>query len=161
MITWANSITASRIIIFALCIEELAHHRPYNAIFFFIFAWGLDAIDGPVARYMGQESTFGSQLDKTIDRIVLIGAVIFLIRYEYIPSMALFLITKDIGLCVALTANKKGRVFPSAGWAGKTASVLQGLAILWLFAGFPFQQGIVAIIAVFGGWVAVDYLRRL
>ena len=110
---------------------------------------------------MGQESTFGSQLDKTIDRIVLIGAVIFLIRYKYIPPVALFLLTKDIGLCVALTANKKGKVFPGAGLLGKAASVMQGVGILWLFAGFPFGQAVVTIVALFGGFVAVDYLRKL
>ncbi|MDA1168918.1 MAG: CDP-alcohol phosphatidyltransferase family protein [bacterium] len=161
MITWANSITASRIIFFALCIVELSYSRPYSAIAFFLLAWGLDAIDGPIARYMGQESAFGSQLDKTIDRIVLLGSVVFLTRYNYIPPFAIFLFTKDIGLAMALTAKKRGVIFPSAAWKGKLASVLQGCAILWLFFGFPFQQGIVAIVAVFGAFVAVDYLRRL
>jgi phosphatidylglycerophosphate synthase len=161
MITWANSITASRILFFALCIEELAHSRPVNAMLLFLFAWGLDAIDGPIARYLGQESTFGSQLDKTIDRIVLVGSVVFLVRYKYLPQMAVFLLVKDIGLTMALTANKKGRAFPSAAWKGKTASVLQGIGILWLFMGLPFQAIIVTIVALFGGWVAVDYLRKL
>ena len=57
--------------------------------------------------------------------------------------------------------NAKGKAFPSAAWKGKTASVLQGLGILWLFIGFPFPQVVVALVAVFGGFVAVDYLRRL
>lgn len=161
MITWANSITAARLVFFAFCVEELANARPMNAILLFLVAWGLDAIDGPIARYMGQESAFGSQLDKVIDRIILLGSGVFLARYSYIPPFAIFLFTKDIGLAMALTAKKKGVIFPSAAWKGKLASVLQGCAILWLFAGFPFQQGIVAIVAVFGTFVAVDYLRRL
>lgn len=161
MITWANSITASRILFFVLFVEELAYSRPYSAIVFFLIAWGLDAIDGTVARYMGDESAFGSQLDKTIDRIILLGSGVFLARYTYIPSIALFLFTKDIGLAMALTAKKKGIVFPSASWKGKLASVLQGMGILWLFLGLPFQYIIVGIVGVFGGWVAVDYLRRL
>jgi len=110
---------------------------------------------------MRQESTFGSQLDKTIDRIVLIGSVLFLVRYNFLPNIALFLLVKDVGLAMALTANTKGRAFPSATWKGKTASVLQGVGILWLFAGFPFQQAVVALVALFGAFVAVDYLRRL
>ncbi|MEK7499557.1 MAG: CDP-alcohol phosphatidyltransferase family protein, partial [Patescibacteria group bacterium] len=138
MITWANSITASRLVFFALCMEELAAARPMNAIIFFLIAWGLDAIDGPIARYFHQESVLGSQLDKTIDRIVLIGSVVFLMKYEYIPPMAVFLLTKDIGLSIALSAKKQGIAFPSAAWKGKTASVLQGIGIIWLFAGFPF-----------------------
>src|SRR3989344_1420020 len=87
----ANIITASRLIFFAVCIEELSAARPYSAIILFLFAWGLDAFDGPIARYMGTESMFGSQLDKTIDRIVLIGSVTFLLRYDYLPSIAVFL----------------------------------------------------------------------
>lgn len=161
MITWANSITASRILFFALCIQELSYSRPINAILLFVLAWGLDAIDGPIARYMNQESAFGSQLDKAIDRIVLIGSVVFLMRYDYLPTMSIFLLTKDIGLSPALTAKKKDIIFPSAAWKGKLASVLQGFGILWLFIGLPFQQLVVVIVAIFGGWVAVDYLRRL
>ena len=161
MITWANSITASRLIFFALFIVELAYSRPYSAITFFLFAWGLDAIDGPVARYMGEESAFGSQLDKIIDRIILLGSGVFLTRYNYLPPFALFIFTKDIGLAMALTAKEKGKLFPSASWKGKLASVLQGVGILWLFADLPFQYIVVAIVGVFGGFVAVDYLRRL
>ncbi len=161
MITWANSITASRLVFFALCMEELAAVRPMNAIIFFLIAWGLDAIDGPIARYFHQESVLGSQLDKTIDRIILLGAGVFLVRYHYIPPIALFLFTKDIGLAMALSAKKQGITFPSAAWKGKIASVLQGIGIIWLFFGLPFQQSVVAIVAVFGGYVAVDYLRRL
>ncbi len=161
MSTWANSITASRLLFFALCIEELASARPYNALALFIFAWGLDAIDGPIARYLGEETVFGSQLDKTVDRIVLFGSIIFLIRFHYIPAIAIFLLVKDIGLVMALTAQKKGKPFPSASWQGKAVSVLQGVGILWLFAGLPGQYVIVTITALFGGYVAVNYLRRL
>ena len=159
--TWANSITASRIIFFALYIEELLALRPHTAILFFIFAWGLDAIDGPVARYMGEESTLGSQLDKTIDRIVLVGSVVILLRYEYIPAFGLFLVVKDIGLIMALTARKSGRAFISSGWQGKLLSVMQGIGILWLFSGLPGGQLVVAVVGLWGGFVAVDYLRRL
>lgn len=157
----ANTITASRILFFALCIEELAFSRPYNAIVLFIFAWGLDAIDGPIARYMKQESVFGSQLDKTIDRTILIGSVVFLLRYNYIPPLAVFLLVKDVGLSMALTAQKKGKPFPSASWQGKALSLLQGVGILWLFFGLPGQYIIVTIVALWGGYIAVDYLRRL
>ncbi len=157
----ANLITGSRLLFFAVCVEELAASRPDSAIILFIIAWGLDAIDGPIARYLGQESIFGSQLDKTIDRIILIGSVTFLLRYHYLPSIAVFLLVKDIGLSIALTAQKKGKPFPSANWQGKVLSLLQGVGILWLFAGFPGQYIIVTIVGLWGGWVAVNYLRRL
>jgi phosphatidylglycerophosphate synthase len=157
----ANIITASRLLFFAVCIEEFAASRPVSGIAFFIIAWGLDAIDGPVARYWGQESVFGSQLDKVIDRIILVGSVTFLLRYDYIPPIAIFLLVKDIGLSMALTVQEKGKAFPSAKWQGKAISVLQGIGILWLFAGLPGQYILVTIVALWGGWVAVDYLRRL
>lgn len=157
----ANIITFSRLIFFALCIEELSASRPYSAIVFFLFAWGLDAIDGPIARYLDQESVFGSQLDKTIDRIILIGSVTFLLRYDYLPSIAIFLLVKDIGLSMALNSQERGKPFPSASWQGKVLSVLQGIGILWLFVGLPGQYVVVTIVGLWGGWVAVNYLRRL
>jgi phosphatidylglycerophosphate synthase len=161
MITWANSITASRLIFFALCIRELSYNRPTWAIYFFLFAWGLDAIDGVIARAMKQDTVFGSQLDKVIDRIVLAGTVIALMRYRYLPPMALFLLVKDVGLAMALTANARGSAFPSASWKGKLTSFLQGAGILWLFAGLPFQEVVVGTTGLFGAYVAVDYLRKL
>ncbi len=159
--TLANLITASRIVFFALCIGELSNGNPEAAIAWFALAWGLDAVDGLIARAMGQETAFGSQLDKTIDRIILIGGGVFLIRYEYLPSFAVFLFVKDIGLSIALHAKRKGSLFPSAGLLGKAVSVLQGAAILWLFFGFPGQIALVACIGILGGFVAVRYLREL
>ena len=113
--TFANVITAFRIVFFALCIGELSRRNPNAAIAWFALAWGLDAVDGLIARAMGQETAFGSQLDKTIDRIILIGGGVFLIRYEYIPSFALFLFVKDIGFSIAGLGKRQRSRFPSAG----------------------------------------------
>ncbi len=161
MITWANSLTASRFIFFAVCIGALALDRPKVAVVFFLLAWGLDAIDGPIARYLGQESVFGSQLDKAVDRIVLAGTAVALIRFQYIPPAAIFLFVKDIGLHPVLTMRRKGDAFVSSGWKGKLTSVMQGMGILWLFAGMPGQSFVILFVALFGGYTAVDHLRKV
>lgn len=159
--TAANAITASRIIFFGIFIYFLSKHNIEVALIAFVVAWGLDAIDGFVARRMGEESVFGSQLDKLIDRIIIIGAVVCLIRYEYLPAIALFLLVKDIGLSVALTVRKPKTPFPSAGIQGKALSLFQGVAILWLIFGLPFPQIIVGVIGLWGAFVAIYYLKRL
>ena len=159
--TLANAITVSRILFFAICIRELVLGRPGIAIIFFIIAWGLDAIDGVVARRMGQASVLGSQLDKAIDRIIMIGTIVALLRYGYLPHIAVFLLVKDAGLSVALTAKKTGKAFPSAGWLGKITSLLQGAAVVWLFLGLPGQSFVVTGVGLLGGYVAIDYLRKL
>ncbi|OGY30920.1 MAG: hypothetical protein A3C02_00510 [Candidatus Andersenbacteria bacterium RIFCSPHIGHO2_02_FULL_45_11] len=162
MRTWiANAVTVSRLGFFAACIWFLGTGRPGVAILFFVVAWGLDAIDGAIARRLGQATILGSQLDKAIDRIIIIGSVVFLLRYEYLPTMAVFLLVKDVGLSIALSVKPTSKPFPSAGNLGKITSLLQGAGILWLFFGLPGQVAIVTGIGLLGGYVAVDYLRKL
>lgn len=162
MRTWlANAVTVSRLFFFAGCIWQLGSGHAVSAIVLFSIAWGLDAIDGTIARLVGQETSLGSQLDKIIDRIIIIGSVVFLIRYEYLPPMSVFLLVKDIGLSIALHIKVAGTPFPSAGIPGKLTSVLQGIGILWLFFGFSGGVTIVTLVALLGGYVAVRYLRRL
>lgn len=132
-----------------------------TAILLFAIAWGLDAIDGAIARHLGTASIVGSQLDKTVDRIIMIGSVTFLLRYDYIPPLAVFLLVKDMSLAMALTGKPTGKPYPSAGLLGKLTSLLQGVGILWLFFGLPAGAVVVTITALLGGYVAVDYLRRL
>ncbi len=157
----ANIVTVSRLFFFAGCIWQISHSRPLSAIALFAVAWGLDAIDGWIARVWGKETTLGSQLDKIIDRIIIIGSVVFLIRYEYLPPIAVFLLVKDIGLSIALSMKTSGKAFPSAGTLGKLTSVLQGVGILWLFFGFPGEIIVVSIVGFLGGYVACRYLRAL
>lgn len=162
MRTWvANSVTVVRLFFFVGCVWELAHSSPVPAIFLFGIAWGLDAIDGAIARYFGAETVLGSHLDKTIDRIIMIGSVVFLLRYEYVPHMAVFLLVKDVALSMALTVKPSGKPFPSAGQLGKLTSTVQGIGILWLFFAFPGQLAVVIVVGLLGGYVAVDYLRKI
>ena len=159
MHTWlANAVTVSRLFFFAGCIWQLGSGHPISAIVLFSVAWGLDAIDGTIARLIGQETSMGSQLDKIIDRMIIIGSVVFLIRYEYLPPMSVFLLVKDIGLSIALHLKPAGTSFPSAGTFGKLTSVFQGIGILYLFFGFSGGVYIVILVALLGGYVAVGYL---
>lgn len=162
MSTWlANAVTLSRLFFFAGFVWQLAEGNGTLAIVFFGVAWSIDAIDGTIARSIGQETVVGSQLDKAIDRIIIVGSVVFLLRYEYIPSIAVFLLVKDIGLSIALQSYKGGKPFPSAGALGKIVSVLQGAGIVWLFFGLPGEILVVTLAGLLGGYVAVDYLRKL
>lgn len=162
MRTWiANAVTVSRLGFFAASVWQIQLGNGWAAIILFVFAWGLDAIDGVIARSLGAATTLGSQLDKTVDRIIMIGSVTLLVRYDYLPQMAVFILVKDFCLSMALTVKPSGKPYPSAGYLGKLTSLLQGFGILWLFAGLPGQLIVVSSIALLGGYVAVDYLRRL
>lgn len=162
MRTWvANSVTVSRLFFFAGCLWELAHAHPTGAIVLFSIAWGLDAVDGIIARHFQQTTILGSHLDKTVDRIIMIGSVVFLLRYEYVPHMAVFLLVKDVALSMALTVKPSDKPFPSAGQLGKLTSTVQGIGILWLFFAFPGQLAVVTVVGFLGGYVAVDYLRKI
>jgi len=69
----ANLITLSRVfllivVFFCLSLEGLYSH--IGALFLTIFLIALDGVDGMVARYLHQESEFGSIFDIVVDRIV-------------------------------------------------------------------------------------------
>lgn len=69
----ANLITLSRVVLlivvfFCLTLENLPGH--ISALFLTVLLIALDGVDGMVARYLHQESEFGSIFDIVVDRIV-------------------------------------------------------------------------------------------
>jgi phosphatidylglycerophosphate synthase len=160
LLTAANGITFARLVLFAVFLLLLSQNRFAVAIGFFVAAWALDAADGYVARWLGQESKFGSQLDKIVDRVILILGVLALIKTAYLPAAAIFLLTKDIGLAPVLTIHAmRQEGLAGAGRLGKLMAAIQGGGIFWLLLGWPYSQLVIGFVAVLGGLVAWQHLR--
>ena len=70
VMTVANVVTSSRLVFFAVFVWA-AHVRAIEwAAVSFVFAWGLDAVDGWAARQLNQVTDFGYIFDKVVDRVV-------------------------------------------------------------------------------------------
>lgn len=84
---------------------SIATHPGYAGIFFWLyfFSYALDAVDGPAARYLKQESRFGAVLDMVADRVCT-AALLALLACDYAragshgaASGALALLVLDVG----------------------------------------------------------------
>jgi CDP-diacylglycerol--glycerol-3-phosphate 3-phosphatidyltransferase len=79
--TWANGVTLIRTIVAIafFCIASIEHSITWNLIGLAVY-WGLDCLDGFLARALNQETRFGAQFDILSDR--------FLIAFFYLNYLA-------------------------------------------------------------------------
>lgn len=158
----ANIITGSRLVWFVIFIWAVVIDWRQLAVITFLAAWGLDAVDGFVARRLGQATGFGYIFDKAVDRTIVVAGVIILLMYQVVPDFGLLILTKDIAALPAMTAQLKSRTaLPSMGKGGKVAVVGQGLAVFWLWAGLPGGLWVVMAVAAVGAVVGGRYVFRM
>lgn len=160
-LTAANGVTVFRIVLFGFSLFFVTEHELLLASILLLVAWGLDGVDGFVARSMNQESDFGSLLDKVVDRAV-IGLGIFALMFSgYLPQKAILLLTKDIGLLPVLTSGRPKRWWVAGlGWQGKMMTFLQGVGVVWLVVRGPYEDIMLITVAILGGVVAYVQMRR-
>lgn len=151
--TIANFITAFRLGLFAWFIVLISQGKVITAAIVFFVTWALDAVDGFVARKLGQASTAGSWFDKIADRVILIGAFIALLVFDIAPWWSGFIFIKDIGLFFVLFSQAPGRRQIKVGILGKIATFLQGISLLWIILQWLYVLVPVAITALFGLWI--------
>jgi len=160
--TVANIITGSRLAFFVVFVWAAHTERVEWAVVMFAVAWGLDAVDGWVARKMGQTSAFGYIFDKVVDRMVVFAGLLVLLVNEMVPDYALLILVKDIAVLPAASVQLGSlKAMPSMGWVGKMAAAVQGAAIIWVMAGMPASLWVVSLVAVLGGVAGAGYLYRV
>jgi cardiolipin synthase len=162
VVNLANTLTAGRLLLFFAFLLVVKEGWVYMGMFLFSLAWGLDAVDGYLARTLHERTTFGFFFDKIVDRIIIVGGIVFLWLAGLLPATALFLLAKDVVLLPMLTMHIFARKqMVSTGWPGKLVTVLQGAAILWLLFGFPASSVVVVGVAALGAVVGVRHLYRV
>jgi cardiolipin synthase (CMP-forming) len=130
-----------------------------------------DGLDGFVARRWNQQSRLGSILDPIADKGLMFAAMIVLSSSGWRPSLPWFfpciVISRDLLLGIGfLTLSKLGshiEVHPS--WAGKTATVLQMICILWVLlripAGLTWLASLASLLTIISGFgYFLDVIRR-
>lgn len=149
--TVANIITAGRVALFVLFIGALLEEWMTVAFLAFGLAWGLDAIDGWVARWLGQTTAFGYVFDKVVDRMVLAVGLLMLLGVGAVPWWTIFLATKDLLLApLGTLLYWRGQPVQGLGGIGKVVSVLQGLGLLWVWLRLPLSGVAVLLVALLG-----------
>jgi phosphatidylglycerophosphate synthase len=78
LLTAANLLTASRLVLLPVIIVGLITHHGYLAAGAMLLALVTDLLDGRVARKLGQASPFGATLDSVVDFILIYGLFIAL-----------------------------------------------------------------------------------
>lgn len=158
----ANYITAGRLGLFGVFLyvgRQVGFHLAWP---WFLLAWGLDAIDGLVARSLHEESRFGFLFDKTVDRVILIGTGAYLLAGRAVPPIIFLLFTKDMLLLPALFLHWVTHTkIQSAGASGKITAFLQGVGLLWFLLQWPFVMFVTLVVAVIGLITAGMYWFRV
>jgi hypothetical protein len=97
-----------------------------------------------------------------VDRLLLVGAVVLLLRTNVIPPITLFIFAKDIATLPALGIQLTHRErIADLGKAGKMLTLLQGVALLWLATTQQLIVPISFLLGVAGAIIGGFYLYRV
>lgn len=162
IITVPNIITLGRLLLGIIAAYLLVAGHVTLALGIFAVAWALDVIDGWVARHFNQATSFGYLFDKIVDRALLIGAVVFLLRSGEVPPITVLIFTRDIVALPALAVQIIHRKqIADLGMAGKVLTLLQGVALLWIAVVGSYGMPISLILAAIGTVVGGQYVYRV
>lgn len=155
----ANLITLSRVfllivVFFCLSLEGLYSH--IGALFLTIFLIALDGVDGMVARYLHQESEFGSIFDIVVDRIVENCFWIFFATRGIIPAWVPMVIVSRGFLTDAMRGAALSRGMTAFGSKSLHRSKLGTLLV-----SSRFSRGLYGVIKVFSFLflIAIDSVK--
>lgn len=107
-----------------------------GAFWLFIAAAVSDWLDGAIARRRGMVSNFGKFMDALTDKVLVLGIMVALVRYE--PQMPITLVLLTLGRefivsGMRMVVASKGVVVPADG-GGKLKTIVQMIAIGALLA---------------------------
>jgi CDP-diacylglycerol--glycerol-3-phosphate 3-phosphatidyltransferase len=130
-----NLLTLGRLLLAVVLFILLSlHDWMGTALMVFIVAASTDWLDGYMARRRGETTTLGRILDPFVDKVVVIGAFIFLLgepqdETGLAPWMVTVVVAREL-LVTGLRSYLEGEsVAFGADWMGKIKMVLQCIAI--------------------------------
>ena len=161
-----NVITLSRLGLAIFVFAGVAYGYYFASLIIFVAASLTDALDGFVARRLGQETAIGRQLDPLVDKVINCGSYIYLLtlataRTGLYPWMVTTIVVREL-LIQGLRSHLEGRgqAF-GAKWAGKFKTFFQCVSIgtilgtLWLETGASAPLTRLAAVRDLTTWLAV------
>ena len=129
-----NALTLGRLALSFVAFALIALERPFAALVVFAIAALTDALDGYFARLLQQTSALGRQLDPLVDKVMVAGCYIYLLKLpESRTGLAAWMIAGIVVRELIIQAVRsliEGRGEPfGARWSGKFKTLLQCLSI--------------------------------
>lgn len=128
-----NSFTVGRLVLGLAACSLISFHYDAVAMGVFLVAALSDALDGYLARRLGQVTPVGRQLDPLVDKVIVGGALIHLLPRDgsgWMPWMVTTILVREL-IVQALRSLIEGRGEPfGARTAGKLKTVFQCSAII-------------------------------
>ena len=134
-----------------------------------IISLASDLVDGPIARWLGQDSEIGAKLDTVADACTTLAGILGLYVFEgdtlrpELPWLYLFL--ASYGAAAAACLAKFGRLPAYHLYLSKTAAFFAGVFFVWLYMvdySRPFFIAVIilGVLANFQSLLATLRLRR-
>lgn len=132
--TLANKVTAARLVLAVILFALMEFACWKSALVLFIVAVASDALDGYLARKRGEVTAVGRILDPFADKIVIVGAFIFLIPWQVSirPWMVTVIVAREL-LVSSIRSYLESKGIPfGADWGGKLKMILQSVCVAWV-----------------------------
>ena len=159
-----NLISLSRIFLIFPIIFCIMINNTYLAFLLFLIASFTDFLDGYIARYLGQESVLGANLDLLADKIFVSSLLIFIsFHFDNLIYllMTIFIIAREFSIGTIrqyfLETNKENKA--KVNFLGKFKTFFQlfsiGVAMIFLDTEFSSIVEVVVIIAAALSWLSL------
>ena len=170
--TTANKVTILRILLIPFFVVQILYYFSTGrelhwilALVAFALAAILDGVDGYIARRFNQKSELGAILDPLADKLLLVSALVLLSvdSHGYLQTIPLWftvtVISRDVLLVIGVLVVFLicGHVPVRPRWAGKVATVLQMITVVWTMmkwspAWFGWWALSAAVLTLFAGF---------
>jgi CDP-diacylglycerol---glycerol-3-phosphate 3-phosphatidyltransferase len=140
-----NILTTSRLFLAFVLFWAIGASRWPTALVVFLVAAATDWLDGYIARRYGSASPLGRMYDPLVDKVLMVGAFVFLLDVRtspleggsgWTPWMVVVLLAREF-LVTGIRAylEERGVAF-GADWIGKAKMFIQAGALAWILAAF-------------------------
>lgn len=162
-----NVVTLARLILAFVFIYMLfANYSKLSLAIVFAVAAGSDALDGFLARKLGQTTSLGARLDQVIDRVftMLIAIPIFIkllltMQTYWIVLLILSLSREIIGVWGLVIREVRDKDAYKVKIVGKVTTFLQAFALGVIIIEWDYAIYVVGLTCLVGILAGLDYLR--
>ncbi len=138
-----NQLTLGRFVLGIILFVLIEHDQWLWCIAVFAFAAFSDWLDGYIARKQGLTSTLGRNLDPLVDKVVICGAYIFLLRESHsglTPWMIVIVVSRELIITGLRSFLENLGANFGAEWLGKIKMVLQCAALFAIFLALEYRH---------------------
>jgi CDP-diacylglycerol--glycerol-3-phosphate 3-phosphatidyltransferase len=130
-----NQLTLGRLVLGIILFVLIEHEEWLWCIGVFALAAFSDWLDGYIARKQGITSTLGRNLDPLVDKVVICGAYIFLLRHTntLTPWMVVIVVARELIITGLRSFLENLGANFGAEWLGKIKMALQCAALFAIF----------------------------